>query len=89
MRAALGIVSLLLALAVVGLLAKKQLASTRSAVPVLVLVQPAAGAPDAGTGTGAAPPANVRMQSQQVQQQYKQAVEGLVQHPRPMPDDAQ
>lgn len=87
MRAALGIVSLLLALAVVGLLAKKQLASTRSAVPVLV--QPAAGAPDAGTGTGAAPPANVRMQSQQVQQQYKQAVEGLVQHPRPMPDDAQ
>ena len=85
MRAALGIVSLLLALAVVGLLAKKQLASTRSAVPVLV--QPAAGVPDAGTG--AAPPANVRMQSQQVQQQYKQAVEGLVQHPRPMPDDAQ
>ena len=81
MRTVLGIVSVLLVLAMVGLLAKKQLASTRSAVPVLV--QPAADA------TGAAPAASVRNQSQQVQQQYKQAVEGLVQHPRPMPDDAQ
>ena len=84
MRAVLGIVSLLLVLAVVGLLAKKQLASTRSAVPVLV--QPAAGVPDAGTGV--APPANVRMQSQQVQQQYKQAVENALQQARPEPDDA-
>ena len=84
-NAALKDKSLVDGLAVVGLLAKKQLASTRSAVPVLV--QPAAGVPDAGTGV--APSANVRTQSQQVQQQYKQAVEGLVQQPRPMPDDAQ
>ena len=80
MRAAFGILSLLLALAIVGLLAKKQLAATRSTVPVL---QPAAGA----AGDGAAAPATVRAQNQQVQQQYKQAVEGLMQQPRPMPDD--
>ena len=84
MRAVIGMVSLLLVLAVVGLLAKKQLTGTRSAVPVLV--QPAGGLPNVGA---AAPTTSVRTQSQQVQQQYKQAVEGLVQQPRPMPDDAQ
>ena len=83
MRAVIGMVSLLLVLAVVGLLAKKQLTGTRSAVPVLV--QPAGDLPN----VGAAAPTSVRTQSQQVQQQYKQAVEGLVQQPRPMPDDAQ
>lgn len=82
MRAALGIVSLLLALATVGLLAKKQLSATRTAVPVL---QPVAGAP----GTEVPPPATVRAQSQQVQQQVQQAVEGLMQKPRPMPDGDQ
>ena len=35
MRAVLGIVSLLLVLAVVGLLAKKQLSATRMAVPAV------------------------------------------------------
>lgn len=78
MRAVLGIVSLLLVLAVVGMLAKKQLSSARSAVPVLL--QPSG---------GTAPPASVRTQSQQLQQQYKQAVEGLVQPPRALPDGAQ
>ena len=83
MRAALGIVSLLLALVIVGLLAKKQLASTRSAVPVLQL-QPAA---EGAASTGATAPGTVRAQSQQVQEQYKQAVEGLMQQARPMPED--
>lgn len=84
MRAVLGIGSVLLVLAMVGLLAKKQLASARSTVPVLV--RPAAGSPDA---MGAAPAASVRGQSQQVQQQYQQAVEGLVQQARPMPAGVQ
>ncbi|NMM77579.1 hypothetical protein B2J88_41305 [Rhodococcus sp. SRB_17] len=75
MRAALGIVSLLLALVIVGVLAKKQVSATRSTVPVL---QPAADAPATAT---------VRAQSQQVQQQYQQAIEGLVQQARPLPDD--
>ena len=78
MRAVLGIVSLLLVLATVGLLAKKQLAATRTAVPVL---QPAADAPP-GAPT-------VRAQSEQVQQQVKKTVEELMQQPRPMPDGDQ
>ena len=41
MRMAFGIVSLLVALAVVGMVIKKQLAATRTAIPVL---QPAAAA---------------------------------------------
>ena len=83
MRAALGIVSLLLALAVVGLLAKKQLSSTRSALPVLPL-PPAA---DVVPGAGPASPPTVRAQNQQVQQQVQKTVEGLMQQARPMPDD--
>ena len=79
MRAAIGIISLLLALVAVGLLAKKQLTATRVVVPAL---QPATGE----SGTHDAAPSTVRAQSQQVQQQYKQAVEGLMQA-RPMPDD--
>ena len=78
MRAALGIVSLLLVMAVVGLLVKKQLAATRVAVPVLQTVPGETPAPPAAT---------VRAQSQQVQQQVQQAVEGLMQQVRPMPDD--
>lgn len=85
MRAALGIISLLLALAIVGLLAKKQLSSTRSAVPVLQM-QPAADSMPGSPEVGTAPPDTVRAQSQQVQEQYKQAVEGLMQA-RPMPED--
>ena len=86
MRAAIGIVSLLLALAIVGLLAKKQLVSTRSAVHVLQL-QPAVEGTPGTSGAGPASPATVRAQSQQVQQQVKQTVEGLMQQARPMPDD--
>ena len=84
MRAVLGIVSLMLVLAVVGLLAKKQLSATRMAVPALQQPAPLAGA------DGAAPPApaSVRDQSLHIQQQYKQTLEGLVQQPRPLPDDA-
>lgn len=80
MRAAVGILSLLLALAVIGLLVKKQLSSTRNMVPVL---QPTVGGPSASDTATPAP--TVRAQSQQVQQQYQQAVEGLMQ-PRAMPD---
>ena len=60
MRAVLGVLALLIALAVVGLLAKKQLK------PVL------------------APP--VEIQSLQIQQQLKQAIEAGMQ-PRSVPDD--
>jgi hypothetical protein len=75
MRMAFGIVSLLVALAVVGMVIKKQLTATRTAIPVL---QPTAGASE---------PVNVRQQSQQVQEQYRKALEGALQQARPMPED--
>ncbi|OYD49068.1 hypothetical protein [Acidovorax kalamii] len=80
MRAVFGLVGLVVVLAIVGLLAKKQLSATRAPVPAL---QTAPGAAPAS-----APPATVREQSQQVQQQVKQQMEGLMQQARPMPEDA-
>jgi hypothetical protein len=82
MRAAFGLVGLVVALAIVAVLAKKQLNS----VNAIQVPQPA------GTSPGAVVPpvdpnATVKEQSQQIQQQYKQAVEGALQQARPMPDD--
>jgi uncharacterized membrane protein YdfJ with MMPL/SSD domain len=73
MRMAFAIIGLLVALAVVAVLARKQLGATRVAVP------PApAGAP-----------ANVREQSEQIQQQIKQQLDAAMQQRRPMPEDSQ
>lgn len=74
MRAIFSIVSLLVVLAIVGILAKKQLGSQ------VVTTPPAAGMPAASAGT------TPQAQSQQAQQQVKQAVEGAMQA-RPMPTD--
>ena len=78
MRGVFGMVGLVVALAIVGVLAKKQLVSTQAVVPSLQV--PGAAPVPAPTGT-------VREQSQQVQQQYKQALESALQQPRPLPDD--
>ena len=78
MRGVLGMVGLVVALAIVGVLVKKQLASTQARGPSLQV--PGAAPVPASTGT-------VREQSQQVQQQYKQALESALQQPRPLPDD--
>ena len=82
MRAIFGVLSLVVVLLVVVVLAKKQLTSTQQAVPVLAL--PALTGPDGA-------PVNQGMtsqeQSQQIQQQYKQAIDNAMQQPRPMPDD--
>ncbi len=72
MKAIFSVVGLLLVLAIVGLLAKKQLGSG-VAPPVAV-----PGAP--GLTVPAGNP------KQQVQQ-FQQAVEGAMQQPRPMPTD--
>lgn len=82
MRAIFGLVGLVVTLAIVGLLAKKQLTALRAPMPAL---------PNA-TGAAApasAPAATVREQSQQMQQQVKQQVEGLMQQARPMPEDTE
>ncbi len=81
MKGLFGLVGLLVALAIVGVVVKKQLAATQQSVPALAVP----GVPAKPAGSDAAP--TVREQSQQVQQQYKQAVEAAMQQPRPMPED--
>ena len=83
MRAIFGVLSLLLVLAVVGLLVKKQLTSTQQALPALTVPAPVS----SGAGaTPAQPAGTVQQQSQQIQQQYKQAIDAAVQA-RPVPND--
>ena len=79
-----GLIGLLLALAVVGLLAKKQL--TPTALPTLPVVPGLASSAASGVSAPDAP-TSVRQQSQLLQQQIKQSVEaGLLS--RVPPDDA-
>ena len=74
MRVVFGVLSLLLVVAVIGFLAKKQMKSvTEIQVPTLPASAAAGG--------------NVQQQSQQIQQQFKAAAEAAVQQARPMPDD--
>lgn len=82
MRGFFGLAGLLIALVIVGVLVKKQLAATQQAIPALQLpaVQGAAG-PDG------APAATLKQKSRQIEQQYKQAIEGAMQKARPVPDD--
>lgn len=73
MRMILGALALLIVLAIVAMLAKTQLSSSVSVRPVPADV-PALAMPAQGGPL-------------QQPQQFKQAVEGLMQQPRPMPDD--
>lgn len=78
MRGIWGLVGLVVTVAIVMLLVNKQLTSgTKATVEQL----------QKSTGVTATEPATVRQQSQQIQQQYKQALDAAMQ-PRPMPDDA-
>ena len=73
MRIVFGALSLLVAVAIVGILAKKQLSA---AAPAAVPAQATEGvmAPPSGT-------------PQQQVQQFQQAVQGAMQQARPMPED--
>lgn len=73
MRVVFGVLSLLVAVAIVGVLAKKQL--TRVSAP------PAASGMPAVSGTAPA------VTPQQQVQQFQQAVQGTLQQARPMPED--
>ena len=73
MRFFFGLIGLVVVLAIVGTLVKQQLACQKVVVPALQVP----GAP--------APTGNVREQSQQIQQQYKQALDAALQQPRPEP----
>ena len=78
MRTGFGLIGLLLALALVAVLVKKQMGATRVAVPPAVQGLPA-------PAEGAA--STVRAQSQQVQQQVKQQMDALMQQPRTLPEE--
>ena len=80
MRVVLSVLSLLVVVAIVGLLAKKQLGSASAPLTL----PPQAGAPSAAPATPVGTPAQ---QSQQLQQQVKKDVEALMQQARPMPED--
>lgn len=74
MRGLFGLVGLVVVLAIVGLVAKKQLASTRAPAAVLQQV------PIPGTGASVPvinPTGNVQQQSQQVQQQVQQQLDEI------------
>lgn len=81
MRAFFGVLGLLFVVAIVGMLAKKNLGSLNAVTP------PAAST--AGVALPATTPgATVKEQSQQIQQQMKQSVEAAVQQaPRDVPAD--
>jgi hypothetical protein len=75
MRAVFGVLSLLIVVAIVGLMARKQLATIAP-----VAAPPAAGSPADGMAAPAGTP-------QQQVQQFQQAVQGAMQQARPMPED--
>lgn len=71
----LSLLALVVVVLIVGLLASRQTAVSRA--PTTVIGVPAS-----------APPGNVREQSQQIQQQYKKALEDAMNQPHPEPDEA-
>ena len=70
-----GLIGLVLALAIVGLLVKKQLAST---------VNPALPSVTGASMSPATPASNPR----QVQEQFKQSLDAAMQQPRALPDES-
>lgn len=80
MRAIFSILSLLVVVALVGMLAKKQLHAV-SDIPALAPTN------TPGNRPVTAPEANVQQQSLQIQQQVKKSVEEALQPTRTVPDD--
>ncbi|MDO4706683.1 MAG: hypothetical protein Q4A98_10845 [Comamonadaceae bacterium] len=79
----LGLIGLVLALAIVGVLAKKQLGAGRAALPAV------AASAQGNAPVDAPSSATVRDQSQHIQQQYQQALDAaLQQQRREMPEEA-
>jgi len=81
MRALFSIVGLLLVLAIVGVLTKKQLGSVNA------VKLPAAVGSDTTVNIQVDSNASAQQQSQQIQQQFKAAAEAAMQQPRAMPDE--
>ena len=84
MRMVFGILGLVITLAIVGMLTKKQLSAV-NAIQVPTVAGSSGNAADGNTATSNA--ATVQQQAVQIQQQYKAAAEAAMQQTRPMPDD--
>jgi type IV secretory pathway TrbF-like protein len=80
MRALFGVLGLLIVVAVVGMLVKKQLTGV---APISVTPQVAGQA----VTPASVPPGNAQQQSQQIQQQVRQSLEASMQQARPVPED--
>ena len=76
---------MLVALAAVGLLVKKQLTAIQEVRPSLSVPAAAVVTNDGATAPQAA--GTVKAHSQHMQQQYKQALEQAMQQPRAIPDE--
>lgn len=88
MRSVFGVLSLLLVVAVIGFLAKKQMSSVNEIkLPDPSAVSAGNPASSVSPTNPVSAPGNVQQQSQQIQQQFKAAAEAAVQQARPMPDD--
>lgn len=81
MRSIFGVLSLLIVVAIIGVLAKKQMTSINE------IKVPAVAGSTPGVTIKVDPNATVQQQSQQIQQQFKSAAEAAVQQPRSMPDE--
>jgi hypothetical protein len=81
MRMIFGVLGFLLVVAIIGMLAKKQLSSANE------IRLPAAPGSTQETITSIKADGTVQQQSQQIQLQFKAAAEAAVQQARPMPDD--
>ncbi len=80
MKGLFGLAGLLLALVVTGLLIRQQLSAVKQSAPLL----PATVLSGPDGATNAAAPV-----SKDLPQQYKQALEAVIQAPRTVPDDKQ
>lgn len=87
MRGIFGLIGLLVALVVTGVLVRQQLKATYAPVPALQVPATAGDADQSGANTITLPASGTpAQQSQQMQQQFKQALDNAMQA-RPMPDD--
>jgi hypothetical protein len=80
MRIIFGVLSLLVVVAVLGTLVKKQLTDV---TPISVTPQVAGQA----AVPASAPDGHVQQQSQQIQQQVRQSLDAAMQQARPVPED--
>jgi predicted lipid-binding transport protein (Tim44 family) len=87
MRGIFGLVGLLMALVVVGLLVRQQMNTGRTSLPVVQQPETSAEAAQSGTNTVTLPaPGTAASSSGQIEQQFKQALDQAMQ-PRPQASD--